>query len=177
MAKKKFLLTLSATGQCWLQLQRFLLASPKRNAADFHLQKVIDLLYIRTSYDRTPKILNYPFHKQVLLGQSFVFPLTSINLTMAASHYVTRFSSNYFILGGRNKCCHCADVSVRSENGSVPFWRERTQTRPNRRTTTRLAAAWSSTAQGGDTVPHFSCMLQFSLSIQKTCLSCDDNNS
>ncbi len=59
--KTFFQLTLSATVQCWLPVQRFLRPSPKSDTADRHLQKVIDWLCISDSYSPNTKIPNYPF--------------------------------------------------------------------------------------------------------------------
>ncbi len=60
--KTVFLLTLSATVQCWALLQWFPRPSPKSGTADHHLQKVIDWLCISTSYNLTSKVPNYPFN-------------------------------------------------------------------------------------------------------------------
>ncbi len=63
VTKTIFLLTPSAAVQCWLQLQRLLVPSPKSDTADVHLQKVIDWLCISTSHNPTSKILSYLFKR------------------------------------------------------------------------------------------------------------------
>ncbi len=87
--KNIFLLTPSATVQCWLQLQRFLLLLLKVTPL-IHLQKLTDWLCIRTSYNNTLK--NTQLSLEI---RWFVLSLLTLKKLLVLTQDVLRLMSLY----------------------------------------------------------------------------------